>query len=107
MPLKEIYTEFNDTYYYYLNFFIKKALETSEERRLSFFKECEEKGVDFTRVLYKKNIDDYEEILIGQDKFFLLPMGLKNSLIHYNLISNKTPNNPRITMNSFRDLLLN
>lgn len=81
MEFKEIYTDFNDFYYYRLNDMIKSAREDSNSLSAKLLNKLKEKEIDLSNVLYKKLVDDYEEVNIESQKIGLLPMGFINTNI--------------------------
>lgn len=78
MEFKEVYTDFNEFYYYRLNDMVNSSSKENDCPAAKFFKEINEKGIDLHKVIYKKLVDDYEEVEINSKKVGLLPMGLKN-----------------------------
>ncbi len=85
MEFKEVYTNFNDFYYYRLN----DMINASNSRYIEFFNKIKEKNIDLTKVIYKRLVDDYEEIRTNSKQFGLLPMGIKNSSVPSYFIEGK------------------
>lgn len=79
MEFKEVYTNFNDFYYYRLKDMINAS--HSNSRYSEFLNKINEQNIDLTKVIYKRLVDDYEEIKINSKQFRLLPMGMKNRSI--------------------------
>ena len=80
MEFKEVYTDFNDFYYYRLNDIVNSA-NKGNSRYVEFLKKIDEKNIDLAKILYKKLVDDYIEIEINSKKIRLLPMGIRNSSV--------------------------
>lgn len=108
MEFKEVYTGFNDFYYYRLNDIINCASNDGNSRYVDFLREINEKEIDLDKILYKKLADDYEETEINFKKFKLLPMGLKNHNIPGFFVSKKgsTKAGKYGNLNTFRDMFL-
>ena len=63
--------------------------------------------MDFTTVIYKKLVDDYEEIKMGLKKYRLLPMGIINDNISNLFIDKTNVSAPgHFHINQFRRILL-
>lgn len=75
---KDVYTDFNDFYYYRLDGIVREA-NAGNRIYAEFLKKVNEKDIDLDKVLYKQLVDDYEEVEIDSRKINLLPMGIINS----------------------------
>lgn len=75
---KDVYTDFNDFYYYRLDGIVREA-NAGNRIYGEFLKKVNEKDIDLDKVLYKQLVDDYEEVEIDSRKINLLPMGIINS----------------------------
>lgn len=106
MYFKEEYTEFNNYYKQHLKAIYQGANERPNGSEAEFIKYCEEAGIDLHSALYKKLIDDYEEVNIGSRSFILLPMGLINSNISPAFIDKDYNGGTRIGVNFWRDIFL-
>lgn len=73
---KDVYTDFNDFYYYRLSSIVSGA--NSNSIYASFLKEISNRNIELDKVLYKRLVDDYEEIEIDSIKIALIPMGIIN-----------------------------
>lgn len=107
MDFKEEYTEFNNFYYERLKKFYDRAKEESSGSVSEFFRNCEESGIDLHSTIYKKLIDDYEEVTIDSRHYLLLPMGFINSSIPQAFVDksyNKTPGH--FGLNYLRNIFL-
>lgn len=91
MDYKDEYTNFNEYYEARLKEIYERANVDVNGSNAEFVRYCEDAGIDLHTVLYKRLIDDYEELSIDSKKYLLLPMGFINSNIpdafvleHYN-----------------------
>lgn len=77
MGFKDVYTDFNDFYYYRLDGIVSEA-NNGYRSYAEFLKKISEKDIDLDKVLYKRLVDDYEETDIDSKRIGLLPMGIIN-----------------------------
>lgn len=78
MEFKDVYTEFNDFYYYRLKDIVSSADERGKDRYVEFLKEIDDQNIDLDKILYEKLMDDYEDVEINSRVFRLLPLGIRN-----------------------------
>lgn len=104
MKFKDEYTEFNDYYEKRLENIYETANARPNGSEDVFIKYCEESGIDVHSALYKKLLDDYEEVSIGSRKYILLPMGFINSNIPYSFIDKDYEGGTRIGLNNWRNI---
>lgn len=106
MKFKEEYTEFNDYYEKRLKDIYEGVNERPNGVEAEFIKYCEEAGIDLHSTLYKKLIDDYEEVSVGSRKFILLPMGFINSNVSPLFIDKNHNGGTHISLNYWRNIFL-
>lgn len=102
MEYTDVYANFNSSFHYYLDM----IANSKTEREQNFIQECINKGIDFNTCLYKKLIDDYNDLTINGRKVQLLPMGLRNSVINMTLINNDKHYYHRGSVCIYRGILL-
>lgn len=103
MDFKEEFANFNEFYYSCLNNIFRKANEDNTCLSAKFLADCEKYGSPILQpVLYKKTIDDIEEVIINSQVYKLLPMGLINSNIPTKFIDkNFVDSSSRYRLNNF------
>lgn len=104
MEYREEYTKLNEFYSGRLNNLIKRGQENPNSSEKHFLDECVAKNINFKEVLYKKLIDDYEEVNLETNKYQLLPMGLINKSIPSWFIKEEPGGVP--TINSYVQIFL-
>ena len=81
MEFKNEYARFNDFYYDRLNVELESAKNGNQSSK-EMFDDFSKFGVDIdSPLIYKKVIDDEQEVTIDSKKYVLLPMGLINKKI--------------------------
>ncbi len=91
MKFIEVYTGFNAFYYKKIKCIIERANKATKINDVwaDFLRKINEKEIDLDRVLYKKLVDDYEEIDVDGKKYGILPMGLKNDNVPEEFVAEK------------------
>ena len=107
MKFRNEYAKFNDFYYSSLNNLIERS-KINDISAKEFLDESLTRGVDFDTALYKLLIDEEEEVIIDSNKYKLLSIGLKNSNILSDFVSDEYHEQhtypPRVTINTFKEI---
>lgn len=107
MKFRDEYTQFNDFYYNKLKAIYERASDDLQGNNKLFLDECEKQGIDLNSALYKRLIDDYEEVVIDSHKYLLLPMGFINSNIPSSFVDiTYNGNNNHYGLNYWRNIFL-
>lgn len=106
MNYKDEYTKFNDYYEKRLKGIYEQANGDPNGVYAEFLNTCEDEGIDLHTALYKRQIDDYEEVNIASRKYLLLPMGFINSNIPADFVNESYHGGTHIGLNYWRNVFL-
>ena len=102
MEYINIHARFNSSFHEHLKELINSKSKTDQD----FIQKCIDEGANFNTCLYKKLIDNYEDLTINGKEVQLLPMGLRNSVINMTLLDDVKRYFHRGSMYLYQGILL-